>query len=179
MRVEKTGAKLTLSFSIMESRRWLRTLGQIIANYQLKPNEIDPKAASVWYSTRGCERAGMSAEETREWVENLQQFKSANVQLLKSWSRSAGRSKEGQSRFSLKLEDAPILLTALNDHRLLLAATHDIGQEEMDMRALSMPQNLKPAQQLALSEIHFLACVIEEVLQFLPGNPADWLGSQS
>src|SRR5438046_1875417 len=143
MRVEKTGAKLTLSFSIMESRRWLRTLGQIIANYQIKPNEIDSKAASVWYSTRGCVRAGMSAEETHEWVENLQQFKSANVQLLKSWSRSAGRSKEGQSRFTLKLEDAPILLTALNDHRLLLAATHDIGQEEMDMRALSMPQNLK------------------------------------
>ena len=35
MQVAKTGARLTLSFSGMESRFLLRTLGQIIANYQL------------------------------------------------------------------------------------------------------------------------------------------------
>src|SRR5580765_5136349 len=158
MRVAKTGGELSLTFSVMESRFLLRSLAQIIANYQIKPNELDPKAAAVWYSTRGCERVGMSAEETREWVENLHQYKSAKVQLLKSWTRSAGGSKAGQSQFNLKVEDAPILLTALNDHRLLLAATHDIGQEEMDLRTFSRLQSLKPAEQLALSEIHFLAC---------------------
>jgi len=47
----------------------------------------------------------------------------------------------------------------------------------MDMRTLASLQKLKPAQQSAISEIHFLAGLIEAVLQFLPGNPAAWLES--
>jgi hypothetical protein len=45
----------------------------------------------------------------------------------------------------------------------------------MDARLLAALKNLKPIQQRALSEIHFLACVIEEILRFLPGAPGDWM----
>lgn len=166
---------LTLSFNLVESRFLQDILKQIIDNYQITPEHLPPQAAAAWYSTRGCESAKMSAEETRDWLEALHQYKNANVQHLTRWRRHLRIPKEGHYQLALKLEDAPILLTALNDHRLLRAATQGIGQSEMDVRSLSSFKALSPHQQVALSEIHFLAAIIEEVLHFLPGTPGGWM----
>jgi hypothetical protein len=172
MQAARTRDTLSLTFSFFESRIIQHILRQIMVNYQTKPEQLDAKAAAVWYSTRGCETAKMSAEDTQEWVENLHHYKSANVQHLIKWSRRlATLNKTGQCRLNVKLDHAPILLTALNDHRLLIAATHDIGQEEMDSLTIS---SLKPAQQTAISEIDFLGAIIQEILRFLPGNPGGW-----
>src|SRR5437870_5616454 len=103
MRAAKTKDTLVLTFSFLEGRILQHHLRQIIANYQIKPEDLDPKAASVWYSMRGCERARMSADETREWVENLHQYKSSNVQYLEKWSRSLDVPKEGQAQIKIKL----------------------------------------------------------------------------
>jgi len=176
MKAARTRDTLSLTFSFFESRILQHILRQIMVNYQTKPEQLDSKAAAVWYSTRGCETSKMSAEDTREWVQNLHHYKSANVQHLIKWARRlATLNKAGHCQINLKLDDAPILLTALNDHRLLMAATHDIGQAEMDMRSLTALNSLKPAQQTAVSEIHFLAAIIEEILRFLPGNPGGWM----
>jgi hypothetical protein len=129
MHAARTGDSLTLSFTFLESRILQGAIGEIVLNYKTKPEDLAPKVASAWYSTRGCTAARMSPEETSEWVENLHQYKSANVQHLLKWSRSLEVPKAGQRQVKMKLEEASILLTALNDHRLLLAARHDIGQK--------------------------------------------------
>ncbi len=177
MHVANTKDALILTFSFLEARIIRRQLKEIIANYQINPHDLEAKAAAVWYSTRGCERAGLSAEETREWLENLHQYKRNSVQHLEKWMRSLQVPKEGQPQLKIKLADVSVLLTALNDHRLLLAARHDIGQKEMDMRSLSALSELPAAQQTAISEITFLGWIVEELLRFLPGNPAGWMDS--
>ena len=175
MRTTRSKNGLTLAFSSLEGRILQQILRQIVVNYQANPQEFDPKAAAAWYSTRGCEGVKMSADETREWLEDLHQYKSANVEQMTRWSRRLALMKAGECRLNLKVEEAAILLTALNDHRLLVAAHHDIGQNEMDARMLDALGRLAPVQQRALSEIHFLACIIEEILRFLPGAPGDWM----
>ena len=177
MRAARTGNVLSLTFSFLESRLLQHAISEIVLSYKTKPEDLAPKVSSALYSTRGCKTAKMSAEETREWVENLRQYKSANVERLVNWSRSLDTPKAGQRQMKIKLDEAHILLTALNDHRLLLAARHDIGQKEMDMRSLAALAGMEPAQQTAVSIIHFLALIIEEILQFLPGNPGSWMES--
>ena len=168
--------RLALVFDALEGRILREILGKIVANYQLNPEQLDAKAASAWYSTRGCERAKMSAEETREWLQNLHQYKSGNVAQLLRWCRRLAPAKaEGQVRLSMTVEQASIFLTALNDHRLFLAAWHDIGQDEMDATPAVFLTKLQVAQQVALSEIHFLGWIIQKILEFLPGNPGGWM----
>ena len=174
MRAAKTGELLTLSFSFFESRLLQGAIREVVVNYKAKPEDLAPKAASAWYSTRGCKGAKMSAEESKEWVETLHQYKSANVEQLTRWSRALDLPKAGERQIQLKLEEAPILMTALNDHRLWLAASHDIGQKEMDMRSPADLARLPSAQQSAVYMIEFLAWILEEILHFLPGKPGDW-----
>jgi hypothetical protein len=175
MRTTRSKNGLTLAFNSLESQILQQILRRIAANYQANPRDLDPKAAAAWYSTRGCESAKMSAEETREWLEDLRQYKSANVEHLTRWLRRLALMKAGECRLNLKVEEASVLLTALNDHRLLLAAQHDVGQNEMDARMLDALDRLAPVQQRAISEIHFLACIIEAILRFMPGAPGDWM----
>ena len=174
MRAAKTGTTLVLTFSLFESRLLQHILKQILANYQFKPEQLDAKSASAWYSTRGCPGAEMSDEETRDWLTTLHQYKSANVQHLANWLGRLSIPKAAEGQLRLKLQDASVLLTALNDHRLLTAARHDIGQEEMDIRTVSALSKLQPDQHTALCEIQFLSGIIEEILWHLPGSPGNW-----
>ncbi len=175
MRAARKEKDLVLTFNVPESGLLRQLLQQIVANYQIKPEQLDPRAAAVWYSTKGCQKARMSSEETRDWLETIYGYKSASVQHLRNWGQALESPKEGHCQISLKLEDASILLTALNDHRLLLAATNNIGQKEMDACSLPSFNTLEAAQQIALSEISFLAGIIERVLRFLPGDPGGWM----
>lgn len=165
---------LTLSLSSFESRILRRVFTSIIRNYQTKPSQLDPKVAAVWYSTRGCEATKMSAEETRDWLETLHGYKSANLQLLEEWNKQLIRGKAG-CQLEVKLEQATQLMTVLNDHRLFTAARHNINQAEMDMHSLAAIAKLKPAQQAALYEIHFLAWMIEELLRLISPDAASWM----
>src|SRR6266849_3963566 len=124
MRAALNGKDLVLTFSLLESSLLRHLLEQIVANYQIKPEQLDPKASSAWYSTKGCHKAGMSKEETRDWLETLYGYKSASLSHLRNWSRALESPQEGHCQIKLKLEEASILLTALNDHRLLVAAKH-------------------------------------------------------
>jgi len=175
MRAALNEKNLVLTFDLLESSLLRHLFQQIIANYQIKPEQLDPKAASAWYSTKGCQAAGMSREETRDWLETLYGYKSASLSHLRNWSGVLESPNQGHCHIQLTLAEASILLTAVNDHRLWLAAKHDIGQKEMDACALPTFNTLEASQQIALSEISFLAGLIERMLRFLPGNPADWM----
>jgi hypothetical protein len=155
------------SFSSMECRVLERVLTALIANYQVPPGELDEKTAAVWYSTRGSKNARMSADEKADWVKQLHNVRSARLEVLQKLLEEIHNKPSGPLMLAIPLEKAEALMTALNDHRLLVAARHDVGEAEMDMRTLSALTKLPPAQQTALYEIHFLAYVIEELLRVL------------
>jgi hypothetical protein len=175
MNATRENDRLRLTYNSIESRVLRHIFEIVIANYKVPPEQMDPKTAAVWYSTRGCESVQMSAEETRDWLHQLHGFKSANLVLLEEWVDQLARRKEGQHELRLKLEQAASLLTVLNDHRLLAAARNDIGQAEMDLPTHEAFQKLTQPQQLALFEIHLLAWMIEEILRLTAPEAANWL----
>ena len=167
--------RLILTFNFLESSILRKAFSEIVRNYKTKPDELDPKLASVWYSTRGCKSAGMSHEETQEWLASLHQFKSANLQRLNTWHQALAPKKSGVYQLDVSLPDAQALLTVLNDHRLLMAARYDIGQQEMDMRSSEAIRNLTRNQQTALFAIHLLACIIEELINHISPEAGSWI----
>jgi hypothetical protein len=166
MRVKREKDLLILTLNLTESRVISSVFRQLIANYTLKPGELDAKTASVWYSTRGCLTASMSPEETKEWVDHLHAFKSENLNRLKEWSKSLAQRKP-HTDLPIKLADAPAFMTAVNDHRLMAAACHGISQKEMEIFSPFEFAKLRAGRRAALLEIHFLAWVLEETLRVL------------
>ena len=175
MKATRDKDRVTLTFNALEGRVLRQILDSIAANYKVPPAQMDPRTAAVWYSTHGCETARMSAEDTRDWLEQLHGFKSANLSLIADWIRQLGQGQKGPYELGVDLEQASRLVTVLNDHRLLAAAQNHIGQEEMDMPPPKALQKLKPAQQVALFEIHLLAWIVEELLHLIAPEAADWM----
>jgi hypothetical protein len=174
MRTARQNDRITVSFGAFESQALHRILSTIIQNYKIRPAEMGPKEAAVWYSTRGCESAKMSAEETRDWLEQLHGLRSANLARLEDWAKQLTAAKEDHFELCVPLAEADKLITLLNDHRLFAAARHDIGQAEMDLCSLAACNALTPMQSNALDEIHYLAGLIEALLRLLPNSGADW-----
>lgn len=166
--------ELIFSFNLIEGRILLRVLRAILKNYAATPGELDERGRAAWYSSRGCESAGLSAEEIREWQQALHEVRGARIQLIERWYQSLARTAQGISRVAVSINDAPALLAALNDHRMLIAARQEIGQAEMDAHDLDAAEKLGHPKQAALLEIHFLAWIIEEILRHLPGEPGGW-----
>jgi hypothetical protein len=185
--------KDSLVFSLNSPERFLltRVLRELIEKYRLKPSELDAPTASAWYSPRGCATAGLSAEETREWLENLHAFKGATLQRLEGWvaQLSARRATQNvepgapdsaflvphsalpeKATLRIKTDHFPVFVTAINDYRLATAARHHIGQPEMDAHMPWQLIKLPANQQQAVLEIHVLAWIIEETLRLLEGQ---------
>jgi hypothetical protein len=182
--------KDSLVFSLNSPERFLliRVLRELIEKYRLKPDELDAPTASAWYSTRGCATAGLSAEETQEWLENLHTFKSATLQRLEEWATQLSPRRPRQSAESvvadsalpvphsalpeksslrIKTDHAPTFVTVINDYRLAIAARQAIGQPEMDAHLPWQLIKLPADQQQAVLEIHVLAWIMEETLRLL------------
>lgn len=157
----------TLRLGYSESQVLLRSLQTIQRNYTIPPGELDAETAAVWYSTKGCETAEMTDGETADWLRNLHRGKESNRELIGGWIRTLAGKKEGPRRLRIKWEDAAHFLTVLNDHRLLLAARNDIGQEEMDLQRVDRLGELESKQQTALLEMELMGLVMEEVLRLL------------
>jgi|SRR5688572_8827463 len=174
MRAGRKNDHLVLQFGAVEKELILRTVEAILQNYKLKPGELDPKTAAVWYSTRGCKTAGMSEEETREWIDSLYSFKGANATLLEQWCSAIRQVEPGKFELAVKIDQAANLVTILNDHRLHLAATYDIGQEEMDLRSSPEEEQLSPEKQSALVQIELLGWLIEVILRLAAPEAASW-----
>ena len=174
MQATREGDTIQLEFGILERQVLLHIFQAVIHNYRQKPEELDAKVAKVWYSTRGCQSAEMTTEETREWVRGLHDFKSANLVVLEKWAADMGT--DGGETFTLKLTlpQAHALLAMLNDHRLLSAAQNDIGDDEMEMHSLTEFEKLPTDKQTALYEIHFLAWIMEELLRLAAPEAASW-----
>lgn len=175
MRAARRNNELVLQFGALEKEILLQTVAAILENYKLKPADLDPRTAAVWYSTRGCKSAGMSEDETREWVETLYDFKGANARLLERCCAQIKEIEPGQFELAVKLADAATLVTVINDHRLHLAAIHEIGQADMDMRGwMDEEEQLPTEKQSALVQIELLGWLIEVILRLTTPEAASW-----
>ena len=176
MRVVREQQTLVLSVDLVESRILQAVLRALMEDYRQPPHELDAAARSVWYSTRGCESAKMSAEESAEWVAALHQGKGSLVEPLRRWVEQLGGSDANARRLRIDCNDAPAFMTAINDYRLLAAARHHIGQAEMDVDWSDPNAVLTPERHRALIEIDFLAWIIELILHGLAQSPNMTLG---
>lgn len=186
MRLKRENESLVFTLSLPEHLLLAHTLRELIGKYQLKPQELDAPTATAWYSRRGCAAAGMSDEETKEWLEHLHAFKKSTcLQRLEEWAAqlsaqgSGGEGEKGrkgagkitpaplpeQSTLRIPTDHAAGFVTAINDYRLAAAARHDIGQAEMDAHSPWQLAKLPPLRRKAVLEIHFLAWIIEETLR--------------
>lgn len=171
MNARQEDKQLVLNFTFFESQVLRQILEFIGDTYRKKPSELDPQAAAAWYSTRGCESAGMSSEETQEWLHQMHEFRTSRRTLIEQCAQHLRPKALAEPlELRLTLDAAADLITVLNDYRLLAAARNEIGQREMDLNSMAEFSALPAPQQTALTEIHFLAYLIETLLQFLsPG----------
>jgi hypothetical protein len=179
MRAFRKNDTLTLEFNFLENSLLRRALGEVIRNYKIKPESLDPEIAKWWYSTRGCKSAKMSEEETRDWVANLHAAKSAHLEKLEHWKKALSGRNQGPFQLNLTFEEAHALLTVLNDHRLLMAGKYAIGEDEMTCRSEEEFRHLSHGQQKALLSIDLLGVVIESLLRLLSPEAASWTDSLS
>lgn len=170
----RTENKVVLEFGLLEKQVLLPILHSIIRNYRLKPDDLSSKAAKAWYPTKGCQSAKMSADETQEWIDGLHQLKSANLALLEKWAAELAKPTSEGFRITANVDEVPVLLSVVNDHRMLTAAENDIADEQMEIHSLGEIEQLPPEQQTALYEIHFLAWIIEELLRLAVPEAANW-----
>ena len=175
MIVHRKQGTVEFRFSLLEKMVLERALATVAQNYKINPAELDEHAAAVWYSPTGCRSAGMSAEETSDWLKQLQSLRMGRVAILEECLGQLSAKEQSPIKMEITREQADSLMTAINDHRLLVAAHHDIGEAEMNMRTLASIAKLPPSQQTALFEIEFLAYLIDELLQLLsePTGPGD------
>lgn len=166
MNVRREKEALLIEVHALEAALLHRILRALMENYRVGPAELDTPAAEVWYSTRGCETSGLSAEETRDWLAALHHQKGERLRRLDDWAAALAKPRPGQV-LRVELRDADAFLAAINDYRLLNAARHHIGDAEMDLRTDRAVEGLPPARRAALMEIHFLAWLIEETLAAL------------
>ena len=173
MKASRENDQIVLRLAPSEAQFLRRIFASIIRQYVLKPDKVHPRVADVWYSKRGCISAGLSEEQTREWIENLHNMKGANIAALRRWRRSIAPRGEAVATLALGDEDSQVLLTVLNDHRLMCAARHNIGEDEMDIRTIAQIEKLRPRQRTALMDVMFLGAIIETLLARLPGGYGD------
>lgn len=129
--------------------------------YQTAPGELDPMVANLWYGRAGLKEAGIRGEEAVHWIEGLHEVRLGRQKLLEKWLRDLP--KLGHSGvWNISEEDVETLVAALNDHRLRRSAEFDLGEGDLEVRAM---EKAKGDKRVALVEIHFLAWMIELLLQ--------------
>ena len=167
MRVQKEQGGFQLSLNLFEGRLLRQCLLAIRKNYSIPPDQADSRLLATWYSSRGHENTGLSAEEVLEWRQNLHQVRTDNLKLVERWQEQLEGGAQGRYQLSLALEEAPAFLSVINDHRLLIAAQQTIGEDEMGLQSLRQISKLTADKQAALYEIHLLAYLMEELLALL------------
>ena len=129
--------------------------------YQTAPGELDPMVANLWYGRAGLKEAGIRGEEAVHWIEGLHEVRLGRQKLLEKWLKALP--KLGHSGdWNISEEDVETLVAALNDHRLRRSAEFDLGEGDLEVRAM---EKAKGDKRVALVEIHFLAWMIELLLQ--------------
>ena len=164
MRVKRDNDVLVITLNVLEGRFLVQILGRIAEIYRSQPGSLSTPVSEVLYSTKGC-AAEAAPDEIKEWAEQLHGFKAARLALIEDWLRQLQPEGSLRVRLRVKVDDAPAFVGTIKDDRLVAAAEHQVGEEEMSFRSPAEMASLPDGRQGALLEIHFLAWIIEEVLR--------------
>jgi hypothetical protein len=175
MYAAKRKGRLTLTIEAGERPRFRRVLETIIRNYQTPPEALPDAVSRVWYSTAGCQSARMSAEQTRDWMDQLRAIRNSRLRLLQRFLGELQSEGKGSCELRMSTDQAADFMTSLNDHRLFLAAQHEIGEAEMDQPFFASAASLTSPRRTALFEIGALAVVIEMLLSVVDPEAVNWL----
>jgi len=136
-------------------------LHEIDRAYGIPIDQLETTVRNVWFSGEGFRSAEMDREDIREWNQALRDFRGENRSRCQEWT---GLLAQGGDPLLWRVARREIdtLITILNDYRLYQAARHEIGQTQMD-EDFDFVQS--PNLRLALLEIHFLAWLMEMILQ--------------
>ena len=129
--------------------------------YQTAPGELDPMVANLWYGRVGLKEAGICGEEAIHWIEGLHEVRLGRQAALQRWLKGLPKAGHAGS-WNVPDEEVETLVAALNDHRLRRAGEFDFGEGDLEVRAMEKARGDK---RVALVEIHFLAWMIELLLQ--------------
>ncbi len=174
MQARRTQAAVRLDFSLFEAGVLTHILTVLRDSYNKRPSELDPQTAGSWYSMRGFKSAGMSAEEKEDWLTQMHEHRRGRVGVIEKVLKGLATAEESKrAEIDLSLDETGDLMVALNDYRLRAAARNQIGQEEMDAMITLEKTSLPLRQQAALAEIHFLAYLVEILIELLQSAPPE------
>lgn len=144
-----------------ESALLRQVLEALSEAYQTAPGELDPMVANLWYGRAGLREAGIRGEEAVHWIEGLHEVRLSRHAVVQRWLKTMPQA--GHSGvWKIPQEEIEILVASLNDHRLRRAGEFDLGEGDLEVRAM---ERAKGDKRVALVEIHFLAWMIEMLLQ--------------
>lgn len=129
--------------------------------YQTAPGELDPMVANLWYGRAGLKEAGIRGEEAIHWIEGLHEVRLGRQKSLDRWLQAVPPAGHA-GVWKVAEDEVETLVASLNDHRLRRAAEFDLGEGDLEVRAMEKARGDK---RVALVEIHFLAWMIELLLQ--------------
>lgn len=163
MEIHSTQEQLQIFLNQDEVRFLADVLESLKQKYQIPPELMDSKTSSVWYSMKGCSQMEMSEEDREEWLLGLQQHRTEYQGKMDGWLKCL---KSADPEASLVLLEIPfteveMLLSILNDHRLAMAAVHEVGQGEMEH---DLEKVEDPIKRSALFQIHFLGWMMERII---------------
>ena len=162
MKISKTksgGRQLELAGP--ESALLRQVLEGLSEAYQTAPGELDPMVANLWYGRAGLKEAGIRGEEAIHWIEGLHEVRLGRQAALQRWMKSMPKAGHA-GVWTIPHEDLEGLMASLNDHRLRRAGEFDLGERDLEVKAM---EKAKGDKRVALVEIHFLAWLIELILQ--------------
>ena len=129
--------------------------------YQTAPGELDPMVANLWYGRAGLKEAGIRGEEAIHWIEGLHEVRSGRQTFVQRWLKSLPQAGQ-EGVWNIPENEIETLVASLNDHRLRRAGEFDLGEKDLEVRAM---EKSKGDKRVALVEIHFLAWMMEMILQ--------------
>jgi len=157
---EKSGGR-NIELAAPEAALLRQALESTAEAYRTEPGELDPMVGDVWYGRTGLREAGIRGEDALHWIEGLHEVRMGREKFTQKWLRSLPPIGQSGS-WHLSASDIEIFLATLNDHRLRRAAEFDLGEGDLEVTAL---EKAKGDKRIALVEIHFLAWIMEMLLQ--------------
>jgi hypothetical protein len=141
-----------------------KCLNELIHLYHTPPSELNPKIDQVWYQTQNIRKSEVNSEHTEEWKQDLYLYKGEKTKWLEKWKVEL-TSDASPITWKIQAEEFDVLLTSLNDYRLLKTAEFDLSEEIM---AQDIDEIKNAEEKFAVIEIHFLAWIIELLLAHQP-----------
>lgn len=164
MEITSDSGKIQILLRNIEAPFLIQVFEELKNDYQVPPESMETKVAGVWYSNEGHLRVNSSEEEEREWNQELFEYRSHNVEKIEEWLRVLRNNENESILWEVPWHELDALLVVMNDHRLSLAARHEVAEVEME-HDLEKVADLQKRR--ALFQIHILGMIISRILELM------------